>query len=105
MSSAVVKAAFIEWLLKHDCKVEKIDPPIETSSWWVVINIKSQVEGRRFNTFGSGSTQIGAFRDAATKAGIYTLECQLFILEYLIEHLANRVIPAYEKRLKNGRRK
>ena len=103
MTTAVFKAALVNWMLKHDCTIDRIDPPSEENGtgWFCVFEMPNKV-GSRFKNFGSGETETKALINAMKRAGVYGIECHLFVLEFVIEHLANRVLPAVEKRSARG---
>lgn len=101
--SGIMKAALVTWMLKHKCKIEKVEAPGERDAWWVVFECPNSIGGT-FRNFGSGSSECGALIDAMRRAGVYNLKARLFILEFMVEHVANRAAPVLLRRIENAAR-
>jgi len=102
--SGIMKAALINWLLDNKCKLERVDPPAEPGAYWFVVFECPNKVGSTFRNFGSGPTECAALLDAMKRSGAYTLKARLFLLEFMVEHLANRAGPALLRRIENGSR-
>jgi hypothetical protein len=100
--SGVMKAALVTLLLNNKCSIVRVEEPTETTGWWVVFEMDSPV-GSRIKNFGAGQTECEALIDALKRSGAYTLKTRLFLLEFMVEHLANRAGPALLRSIENGR--
>lgn len=103
--SAVMKAALVTWLVENRCSIVKVDKPDPQNGtgWFVVFEMPNAV-GSTFKNFGSGETEEKALINAIDRAGLRTLRFRMMLLEFMVEHLAQRVAPAALRRMDNGSR-
>lgn len=102
---AIMKAAVITWLLDRKIKVVHI---WDCETHWQAM-VETPPCGRRAGSLtypaeqkvgcGTGPSAIRALLAALDKVGGVTIEFRLHLLEFVVEHLANRAAPALLRRI------
>lgn len=110
---AITKAAVITWLLDRKIRVNIWEMGVEARKPYWCAMVETPPCGRRGGAVtypadqkvgcGTGATPIQALLKALDKIGGVTLEFRLHLLEFVVEHLANRAAPALLRRIEHGR--
>lgn len=105
----ITKAAVITWLLERKIKLIHV---WRMSDGWTCM-VETPPCGRRNGALtypsdqrvgcGTGKTAVEAVIAALDHADCATIEFRLHMLEFLVEHLANRAAPALLRRIEGGR--
>lgn len=107
---AITKAAVVTWLLERKIKLVHV---WETGGGWSCM-VETPPCGRRAGALtypagqkvgcGVGNTAVEAVIRALENAEAASIEFRLHLLEFLVEHLANRAGPALLRRIEGGSR-
>lgn len=102
---AITKAAVITWLLERKIKLVHVWPMaegwscmVETPPCGTRAGALTYPSDQRVGC-GNGKTAVEAVAAALTNAGAMSIEFRLHMLEFLVEHLANRAGPALLRRI------
>lgn len=108
--SAIMKAGVITWLLNRGIKVVNVwdigdnwsamveTPPCGTKRGALTYPVDQKVG------CGNAPTAIGALMKALEQIDGITIEFRLHLLEFMVEHLANRSVPGLLRRIEDGSR-
>lgn len=99
--SAIMKAALVSWLVDNKCSLVRVDKPTADTNWFIVFECPNAVGGT-YKNFGSGLTEEKALINAIERAGLLTLRFRILLLEFMVEHLANRAVPGLLRRIDDG---
>lgn len=102
---AITKAAVITWLLERNIKLVHVwrmangwSCMVETPPCGKRQGQLTYPAGQRVGC-GTGKTAVEAVAKALESAGAMSIEFRLHLLEFLVEHLANRAGPALLRRI------
>ncbi|WLJ71118.1 hypothetical protein [Sphingomonas phage Carli] len=107
----IMKAAVITWLLERKIKVVHVWE-IGAGRWTAMV--ETPPCGRRNGALtypadqrvgcGTGNGPVTALLSALYSVDGLTIEFRIHLLEFMVEHLANRAGPALLRRIENGSR-
>lgn len=107
----ITKAAVVTWLLERNIKMVHVWE-IGSGRWTCMV--ETPPCGRRGESLtypseqrvgcGSGDSAVRALLSALHSIGGLTIEFRLHLLEFMVEHVANRAAPALLRRIENGSR-
>lgn len=102
----ITKAAVITWLLERRIKLVHV---WESGAGWWSCMVETPPCGSRAGALtypadqrvgcGAARTSVGAVIRALENAGVASIEFRLHMLEFMVEHLANRAAPALLRRI------
>ncbi len=108
--SSIMKAGVITWLLERNVKVVNV---WQMGDGWSAM-VETPPCGRRQGQLthpadqrvgcGKAATPLRALLAALEKVDGITIEFRLHLLEFMVEHLANRAAPALLRRIENAAR-
>lgn len=107
----ITKAAVVTWLLERKIKLVHVWE-IGAGRWTCMVETPPCGTRNGSPTYpvdqrvgcGSGDSAVRALLSALYSIDGLTIEFRLHLLEFMVEHIANRAAPALLRRIENGTR-